>query len=106
MDLNTFRPIAKKFGLIERKTSLGIVEFYINIHKYNCVGDGQVCTYYTKENLMGSPTMKVFKMKNGGFAFQWGCDANIRTDVIFEKPKYVELALTEMFKRLEKFKRR
>ncbi len=29
MDLNTFLPIAKKFGLIVNKQNNGIVEFYI-----------------------------------------------------------------------------
>ena len=106
MDLNTFLPIAKKFGLIEKKTPLGTVEFYIDIHKYNCGCSGQVCTYYPKENQMGGPTMRVYKLKNGGFDLQWGCDANLRDDVIFNKSKFVERALTEMFKRLKEYKRR
>lgn len=105
MDLNTFLPIAKKFGLIIRKMKCGNVEFYIDTNIYNCKFCGHVCTYFKKENEMGSPQMRVEPYRDG-FDLQWGTNANLRTDVIFNKPKFVERALTEMFKRLEKFKRR
>lgn len=108
MDLNTFLPIAKKFGLIINKRNNGIVEFYIDKNKYNTTYSGWVCTYFKQTNEMGSPRMKVWKLGNDvdGFDLCWGSDINLRNDLIFEKPKYVEKALTEMFKRLEKFKRR
>jgi hypothetical protein len=108
MDLNTFLPIAKKFGLIINKRNDGGVEFYIDKHKYNTPYNGWVCTYFKKSNEMGSPRMKVLKLRNDESAFDLHCgsDINLRNDLIFEKPKYVEKALTEMFKRLEKFKRR
>lgn len=107
MDLNTFRPIAKKFGLIENKCHT-CVEFYLDKNKYNTPYNGWVCTYYKKSNEMGSPRMKVRKLRNDESAFDLfrGSDINLRDDLIFEKSKYVERALTEMFKRLEKFKRR
>ena len=107
MDLNTFLPIAKKFGLIEHKSHT-CVEFYIDKNKYNTPYCGWVCTYYKKSNEMGSPKMKVRKLRydENSFDLCWGSDINLRDDLIFEKPKYVERALTEMFKRLEKFKRR
>lgn len=105
MDFNTFRPIAKKFGLIERKTPWGNVEYYIDLNKYNCKFNGHVCTYYKQEDKMGYPDMRV-EPYGDGFDLQWGTNANLRTDVIFDKPKFVERALTEMFKRMEKFKRR
>lgn len=108
MDLNTFLPIAKKYGLIINKRNTGSVEFYIDKNKYNTPCCGWVCTYFKKANAMGSPRMKVCKLKNNEDAFDlhWGSDINLRDDLIFEKPKFVERALTEMFKRLEKFKRR
>lgn len=107
MDLNTFLPIAKKFGLIMNKSQT-CVEFYIDRNKYNTPYCGWVCTYYKKANKMGSPKMKVRKLRydENAFDLHWGSDINLRDDLIFEKPKYVEKALTEMFKRLEKFKRR
>ena len=105
MDLNTFLPIAKKFGLIKRKTPWGNIEFYIDINIYNCKFNGHVCTYYAKENWMGCADMRVEPFADG-FDLQYGTNANMRTDVIFDKPKFTELALTEMFKRLEKYKRR
>ena len=108
MDLNTFLSIAKKFGLVKRKNTFGNYEFCVDTNKYNTPYNGWVCTFYYKENKMGGPKMKVRKLRYDETAFdlQWGCDANLRTDVIFDKPKFVEKALTEMFKRLEKFKRR
>lgn len=108
MDLNTFLPIAKKFGLIMNKCNNGSVEFYLDKHKYNTPYNGWVCTYFKKSNEMGSPRMKVRKLGYDENAFDLfrGSDINLRNDLIFEKPKYVEKALTEMFKRLEKFKRR
>ena len=108
MDLNTFLPIAKKFGLIINKCHNGSVEFYIDKYKYNTPYCGWVCTYFKQKNEMGSPRMKVCKLGYDvdGFDLCWGSDINLRNDLIFEKPKYVEKALTEMFKRLEKFKRR
>ena len=108
MDLNTFLPIAKKFGLVINKFNNGIVEFYIDKNKYNTKYSGLVCTYFKQTNEMGSPRMKVRKLGYDvdGFDLCWGSDINLRNDLIFEKPKYVEKALTEMFKRLEKFKRR
>ena len=105
MDLNTFMPIAKKFGLIIRKHPSGSVEFYIDTNIYNCKFNGHVCTYYAKDNCMGGADMRVIPYQDG-FDLQYGTNANMRTDVIFDKPKFVEKALTEMFKRLEKFKRR
>lgn len=107
MDLNTFLPIAKKFGLIENKC-YNCIEFYIDTNKYNTPYSGLVCTYFKNTNEMGSPRMKVCKLGNKVYDFDlcWGSDINLRNDLIFEKPKYVEKALTEMFKRLEKFKRR
>lgn len=108
MDLNTFLPIAKKFGLIINKCHNGSVEFYIDKNKYNTPYNGWVCTYYKKSNEMGSPRMKVRKLRNDESAFDLlrGSDINLRDDLIFEKPKYVEKTLAEMFNRLEKFKRR
>lgn len=108
MDLNTFLPIAKKFGLIINKCNNGIVEFYIDKNKYNTTYSGLVCTYFKQTNEMGSPRMKVRKLGYDvdGFDLCWGSDINLRNDLIFEKPKYVEKALTEMFKGLEKFKKR
>ena len=35
----------------------------------------------------------------------YGSSANLRSDVIFNKTKFVERALTEMFKRIEKYKK-
>lgn len=105
MDLNTFLPIAKKFGLVQRKNVFGNCEFCVDTNKFYCTGNCRVCTYYKKENDVGGPHMKVQEW-NDGFDLSWGCDVNMRTDVIFDKPKFVERALTEMFKRLEKFKRR
>lgn len=108
MDLNTFLPIAKKFGLIINKCHNGSVEFYLDKNKYNTPYNGWVCTYFKNSNEMGSPRMKVRKLGYDvdGFDLCWGSDINLRNDLIFEKPKFVERALTEMFKRLEKFKRR
>lgn len=108
MDLNTFFPIAKKFGLIVNKRPDGNVEFYIDKNKYNTPYNGWVCTYFKNSNEMGSPRMKVCKLKNdeNSFDLYCGSDINLRNDLVFEKPKFVERALTEMFKRLEKFKRR
>jgi hypothetical protein len=108
MDLNTFLPIAKKFGLIINKRNNGSVEFYIDKNKYNTPYCGWVCTYFKQTNEMCSPRMKVCKLRNNESAFDlhWGSDINLRDDLIFDKPKFVEKALTEMFKRLEKFKRR
>ena len=68
MDLNTFRPIAKKFGLIENKCHT-CVEFYLDKNKYNTPYNGWVCTYYKKSNEMGSPRMKVRKLRNDESAF-------------------------------------
>lgn len=108
MDLNTFLPIAKKFGLIINKCHNGSVEFYLDKLKYNTPYNGWVCTYYKNINEMGSPRMKVRKLGYDENAFDLcrGSDINLRNDLIFDKPKFVERALTEMFKRLEKFKRR
>lgn len=108
MDLNTFLPIAKKFGLIINKRNNGSVEFYIDKNKYNTPYNGWVCTYFKLSNEMGSPRMKVRKLgyDEDGFDLCWGSDINLRNDLIFDKPKFVERALTEMFKRLEKYKRR
>jgi hypothetical protein len=105
MDLNTFLPIAKKFGLVKHKNSFGNYEFCVDTNKFYCTGNCHVCTFYYKENKMGGPNMKVQDW-NGGFDLAWGSDVNLRNDVIFDKPKFVERALTEMFKRLEKFKRK
>lgn len=108
MDLNTFLPIAKKFGLLINKCHNGNVGFYIDKNKFNTPYNGLVCTYYKSANEMDSPRMKVCKLGYDVDSFDlcWGSDINLRDDLIFEKPKYVEKALAEMFKRLEKFKRR
>ena len=108
MDLNTFLPIAKKFGLIIHPRQSGSVEFYIDKNKYKTPYNGWVCTYFKQPNEMGSPRMKVCKLEydENSFDLHWGSDINLRDDLIFDKPKFVERALTEMFKRLEKFKRR
>ena len=107
MDLNTFLPIAKKFGLIANKCPT-CVEFYIDKNKYNTPYNGWVCTYYRSTNKMACPRMRVCKLgfDENAFDLCWGSDINLRNDLIFEKPKFVERALTEMFKRLEKYKRR
>jgi len=107
MDLNTFLPIAKKFGLIANKSHT-CVEFYIDTNKYNTPYNGWVCTYYRSTNEMACPRMRVCKLGKDkeGFDLCWGSEINLRNDLIFEKPKYVERALTEMFKKLENYKRR
>ena len=110
MDLNTFFPIAKKFGLIVNKHHNGNVEFYIDKNKYNTPYIDWVCSYYKQSNEMCCPRMKVCKLRNDENGFDlylcYGSDINLRDDLIFEKPKFVERALTEMFRRLEKYKRR
>lgn len=103
MTLEEFMPIAKKFGLIKIESDF-IIEFYIDTHKYKTCVSGLVCTYYKKENIMSSPHMKVIPW-NGEFDLMYGSSANLRSDVIFNKTKFVERALTEMFKRIEKYKR-
>ena len=74
MDLNTFLPIAKKFGLLINKCHNGNVEFYLDKNKYNTPYNGWVCTYYNKSNEMGSPRMKVRKLgyDKDSFDLCWG----------------------------------